>query len=237
MFKQQYAPRNRKAEKIKTILFDFLGDGIQDAIVLDLGCSDGVITQAVSQDAKLVYGVEIDENLIKKAHAGALKNNLFALGDGAHLPFLDESFDIVVCAQVYEHAEDQHGLVSEVWRVLRADGVCFLSGPNRLAPIEEHYWLPFLSWLPQWAADNYLKLSRRGSHYEIKPLLYWQLKQLCGRFKIFDYTPRLVSEPERFNVDDELGRLSWSSTMPLWFWKAASPLLPNFNWILQKNDE
>ena len=113
-------------------------------------------------------------------------------------------------------------------------GFVFFSGPNRLAVLEEHYWLPFLSWLPQPLADLYVRLSRRGRKYDVWPMTYWQLRCLWSRFHLVDYTPSLLHEPKRFGVDDELGRFRFVSRLPLWVWRAVAPLLPNFNWILIK---
>ncbi len=63
-------------------------------------------------------------------------------------PLEDESCDLVICAQVYEHVPDDRRLAEEVYRVLKPGGVVFFSGPNWLFPIEGHYHLPFLHWLP-----------------------------------------------------------------------------------------
>jgi SAM-dependent methyltransferase len=149
----------------------------------------------------------------------------------------DASVDIVVCAQVYEHTADAPALVREVWRVLRTGGVCFFSGPNRLAIVEEHYWLPFLSWLPQRLADRYMRLFKRGERYDIDPLFYWQIRHLWGGFVIFDYTVPMLRHPDRFGLSERLGRLRWLSRLPAWLFRLLMPLLPNYNWILVKSKD
>jgi 2-polyprenyl-3-methyl-5-hydroxy-6-metoxy-1,4-benzoquinol methylase len=236
MFEQEYAPRWRKAAKIMTILCDFLQERASDSVVLDLGCANGLITETLSEGVGLVVGSDIDSTAIKVAQGLAGSGSRYLISDGAALPFAAGSFDVVVCAQVYEHLADRQKMAAEVWRVLRPNGICFFSGPNRLAVMEEHYWLPFLSWLPQRAADRYLQWTRRGTHYDVRPMSYWELRHLWQRFTIVDYSPRLLREPERFGVDDELGRFAWVKNLPLAFWKGVAPLVPNFNWVLVKDN-
>lgn len=55
--------------------------------------------------------------------------------DGATLPFPDQSFDVVVCAEVLEHAPRWRGIVDECARVLRPGGrlIITTAGPGRPA--------------------------------------------------------------------------------------------------------
>jgi SAM-dependent methyltransferase len=236
MFEQKYAPRWRKAAKIAAVLCSFLEQRAADSVLLDLGCANGLITNSLGEHVRIAIGSDIDHAAIQEAQAHSTAVSRYLLSDGAALPFPNASFDVVVCAQVYEHAADRQQLVAEIWRVLRPGGICFFSGPNRLAIIEEHYWLPFLSWLPQPAADRYLQVTGRGSEYDIRPMSYWGLRHLWRRFTIVDYTPRLFREPKQFVVDDELGRFSCVSALPLFFWRVVAPFLPNFNWVLVKDN-
>ncbi|RME10299.1 MAG: class I SAM-dependent methyltransferase [Ardenticatenia bacterium] len=234
MFEQAYAPRWRKALKIKTILQDAYPNDLSQARVLDIGCGNGAITNALAHDVAAIVGTDIDGTLIAEAQAHAAPNATFLQSDGAALPFADEQFDIVICAQVYEHAHDRPALVREIERVLRPGGYCFFSGPNKLAVLEEHYWLPFLSWFPQSIADAYVRITKRGDEYDVWPMTYWQLRRLWCRFTILDYTPKLLHAPQRFGVEDELGRLYILTRLPFAFWRFMAPFLPNFNWVLVK---
>ena len=70
-------------------------------------------------------------------------------GDGRHLPFEDQSFDIVYANSVIEHLrtfEDQQRFAREVLRV--GKGV-FVQTPNRWFPIEPHFITPFFHYLPK----------------------------------------------------------------------------------------
>ena len=58
----------------------------------------------------------------------------------------------------FGHGPDQPG-------ALRPGGVLYLLAPNRVWPLEVHYGLPFLSWLPLPIANQYLRWTGRGTDY------------------------------------------------------------------------
>src|SRR5690606_28868367 len=51
-------------------------------------------------------------------------------GERAHLPFEDNSVDLVICTEVLEHLAMGTPLVREIGRVLRGDGIAIISVPN-----------------------------------------------------------------------------------------------------------
>jgi SAM-dependent methyltransferase len=54
-----------------------------------------------------------------------LFNNVDVVGDGHHLPFLDNSFDGVVIEVVLEHIREPEKVISEIHRVLKRDGYVY----------------------------------------------------------------------------------------------------------------
>jgi SAM-dependent methyltransferase len=75
------------------------------------------------------------------------------LGDGASLPFADQSFDLVFSNSVIEHVgsrDEQARFAAEIARVGKQ---YWVQTPNRYFPIEQHLWTPFIHWLPRpWQA-------------------------------------------------------------------------------------
>jgi len=118
--------------------------------------------------------------------------------------FDNESFDLVICAQVYEHVPDSKQLLAEIKRLLKPNGICYFAAGNRLNLIEGHYKLPFLSVIPKPLAHVYLLILGRGKYYYENHLTYWRLKRLVLQFEfdVVDYTAKVIYEPEKYSATE-----------------------------------
>jgi len=59
------------------------------------------------------------------------------------IPLRDESVEIVFCASLVEHVAEPRDLLTEIERVLRSDGVCYISFPPYYGLIGGHEFSPF----------------------------------------------------------------------------------------------
>lgn len=57
------------------------------------------------------------------------KKSIDAYFDGKTIPYGAESFDVVLCTQVLEHVEDPDALLRESYRVLKNNGIIYLTMP------------------------------------------------------------------------------------------------------------
>jgi SAM-dependent methyltransferase len=89
--------------------------------ILDVGCGQKPYEHLFS--SKSYVGVEYDSPLSRK-HS---KADYFY--DGQHLPFEDESFDLVLCNQVLEHVFNPKTFLNELNRVLALGGRIILTVP------------------------------------------------------------------------------------------------------------
>jgi ubiquinone/menaquinone biosynthesis C-methylase UbiE len=227
--------RQQKARKIVTILQDALGRDLHGLRCLDVGCAAGLISYHLGAECGQVWALDPDAVSLRQ---GPQRDNLgFILGDAMRLPFAAASFEVVVCAQVYEHVPDAMQLMAEVRRVLTNKGVCFFSGPNKWSVIEYHHGLPFLSWLPSRLAALYLRLTGRGSCYAERPLSYRRLQRLLQGFSIQDYTIDMLIDPDRFHCRDEVPLARVVRHVPRWVWRVLYAILPNYNWVLRKREQ
>jgi SAM-dependent methyltransferase len=87
--------------------------------ILDVGCGDGELLEALQGDGFDAVGVEIDLQLIAAATARGVRASF---GTAESLPFAPASFDAVVCSVVVPYT-DQRAAVLEWSRVLVPGGI------------------------------------------------------------------------------------------------------------------
>ena len=107
--------------------------------VLDLGCGEGrhAITACLLQDVHAV-GVDMSLTDLETARSrfadirphGATRSLSLTVANGTCLPFVDASFDKVICAEVLEHVPDYHAMLGEIRRVLKPGGALAVSVPR-----------------------------------------------------------------------------------------------------------
>lgn len=146
--------------------------------VLDIGTGNGTIAAELAAAVGATGRVEsVDVEDVRVDRDGYR----FALLDTDQLPFADDAFDVVVSNHVVEHVGDgaaqQHHL-DEVARVLAPGGVAYVAVPYRWRLVENHYRLPFLSWLPRRVADRYVSATGRGDHYDCRLLTRRELLRM-----------------------------------------------------------
>ena len=231
---QDQENRRGKAEKISYVLRNYSGLPLQNFSCLDLGCSNGLITLEIASLFGHVVGLDYDGQAVRMTPVEKRQEFLFIHGDAMCLPFPDQSFEAVICSQVYEHVPSDLRLFAEIERILKPGGVVFFSGPNKVFPVEPHYYLPFLHWLPEKWADGYLRLLRKGSHFYERSRTPWNLRKIFARYHIKDVSipvMRLYESKTKSKFTRLVYRLILK--MPI-FWKPLLVFLPNFNWLLYK---
>jgi 2-polyprenyl-3-methyl-5-hydroxy-6-metoxy-1,4-benzoquinol methylase len=101
--------------------------------VLDAGCSTGPLSEWAAQcGAASVVGVDIGEERLHKARLRASEVSFEAWDLQAPWPVDDDSFDLIVCVEVFEHLRraGQAHLVEEAARTLSPSGLLLLTTPN-----------------------------------------------------------------------------------------------------------
>jgi SAM-dependent methyltransferase len=228
---QDRVARIKQAHKIEFILKKFAEFPSDSWDALDIGCADGTITSHLSSQFNSMVGIEYDWDALEHSDNPSDSETSFIQGDAMFLPFKDDVFDAVICAQVYEHVPDDRILVQEIIRTLKPKGIVFFSGPNWLYPVEPHYHLPFLHWLPSRVANKILQILQRGEFFYEKSRTIWSLRRLFKSFEILDYSVdvfhwRLKSR------DSFLSKLIL--LVPRCILNLLKPIFPNYNWILIK---
>ncbi len=134
--------------------------------VLEIGSGTGGLSVALALRGAELFGVEPEESGVNASQLRAKRySNIraaFAVGFGESLNYKNDYFDIVLILQVIEHVKEPKKVVSEICRVLKPGGACYLEAPNYLWPVERHYKIFYPPLLPKKLAKIYLKLRGKN---------------------------------------------------------------------------
>lgn len=124
--------------------------------ILDAGCGEGIYTLFLAQREASLTGVDLSYGYVAVARELTKSLGLRAdhlVCDLAHLPLHQGYFDWVICNSVLEHVDEDLLALEEMRRVLKPQGVLFLTVDceDRLLTVG------FLDRLPQWCKKVLLK--------------------------------------------------------------------------------
>lgn len=95
-------------------------------LVLDVAAGTGHAARQLATAARAVVALDATDAMLARGHAQAagegIENVVFMRGDAAALPFLDGSFDVVVCRFAAHHFERPQDVVAEMARCARGGG-------------------------------------------------------------------------------------------------------------------
>jgi SAM-dependent methyltransferase len=237
------------------ITIDFNRLGIQNGTnILDIGCGSGRhIGAAVRYQKTFTVGTDLAPGNLKETAHRLMFQEKSGEGGGAWglcasditcLPFADQSFDAVICAEVLEHIPDEKAAAEELFRVLK---------PGRILAVSVPRFFP--EWIC-WQISREYRTAENGHIriYQKKSLMdlmqnngfilkschyahslhtpYWWLKCLVGpsredsfpvnlyhRFLTWDifYKPRMIRLLDRL-LNPIMGK-----SLALYFQKSGSP--------------
>jgi len=156
------------------------------AVVLDYGCGSGTVVEMLRAAGYDARGVDIrwpgatipDIEASQLGREGVLRY----YEEGGRLPFDDDTFDVVVSDQVFEHVVPLEASVREIERVLRPGGVAYHHFPSRAVWREGHIGIPLAHRMrPGRARLAYTTALRRaglGKFKDDRPAREWAIEKL-----------------------------------------------------------
>lgn len=177
--------------------------------VADIGCNAG--TQCILWAGKgyRVHGLDINEKLLDLARERTADAGLdvdYRLGSATDLPWADGSMDVCIAPELLEHVADWRQCLDEFTRILKPNGVLYLSTTNYLCPKQEEFDLPMYSWYPSILKDRYERLAMSSrpqlANYAKYPAVNWfSFYSLREELRIRDF-----DSLDRFDVIDPAGK-------------------------------
>ncbi len=138
--------------------------------LLDFGCGRGDLVRALRHLGPNARGCDFSANLGTDEHLSPIP------ADHYRLPYLDDSFDLVISTSVFEHAQRTEECMTEIHRVLRPGGVAMHGFPSKwYLPVEPHLYVPLVNWLWPLPQRPWLALwAIAGIRNEYQKGLSWQ---------------------------------------------------------------
>lgn len=158
---------------------------------LDVGCSSGIITNYLAKNFRKIVGVDVDTEAVVKATANCIVYN------GKKLPFPNNSFDVIVCNQVFGYTADPETLALEIYRVLKPGGKCLLSLRNKYSFIEGQSGIPLIHFFPYAIAKIIAGLLNRP-YYPTKLLSLTEIQLVFKKFQIKNITMDIIKDPLKY---------------------------------------
>ncbi|MCK9582977.1 MAG: class I SAM-dependent methyltransferase [Endomicrobiales bacterium] len=185
----KYSNRPLGDHKIIKILKFF--DGKKFDSFLDVGCSDGCLTEVIAKKigAKNIYGIDISKEAVEKAKARGI-DAVCADMDKDKFPFKSSSFDFIFCGDVIEHVFDPDRIVEFIYWALKPEGSVLILTPNLAAWHARIFLLfgynPFscsVSFKNNGAGKPFLLNSGNNTEH----IRFFTLKALCDLLKMNNF--------------------------------------------------
>lgn len=177
-----------------------ISDGMR---ILDLGTGTGYLAFPIAERylKAEITGLDIVERALemnrKKALTDGLKNILFVNYNGLTFPFADKTFDMVITRYALHHFPAIKDTFREISRVLKSNGMFFLSDPAPNDDDTERF------------VDAYMQMKKDG-HIKFYTQKEWQdIGKLTG-FNLVDSFETQIRFPKKkqtsLELDDILNR-------------------------------
>jgi len=195
-------PRAIIASAVKEILHTAeveINKPLKELVVLDVGCGSGEYSFALEKYVKKVVGVEpykpiYDRAVINKRN---FKSRVSLFNKPIEGFSFNQKFDLVISLTTVEHMSNTERSFEKIFSLMQKGGIIYLTAPNKLWPIESHYKLPFLSWLPLKLANRYVRATGKAESYEdcAYSKSYFGMKCLFDKFSC-EYKFSLPKNPD-----------------------------------------
>jgi len=225
----------KEVNQIVAVCRHFSHRDLENLNCLYLGTSEYNIAEYLGHYFKEVIALDVDESALRINRRFSLHDNIrYVCCVDGNLSIDDSTIDVVICDRFYSRVDNPEELMYEIYRVLRYNGFCYFSAYNKLSLVERHLSIPFLAWVPGWAAEILMKLSGRKGKYNNKLLTLSKLRKLVDNFWRHDYVGLIRKNPLVFQTQDELCPKPSEAKSSGRLLKYIYPFLPLWIWVLTK---
>ena len=120
-------------------------DSHSSSNILDIGCGGGNLASLLQNIGHKVIGVDASDRAIQESKNKGIE---CVKGDTAHVPFIDQTFDVLISSQNLEHLYSPSTALENYNRLLRASGKIIIATPNADSLVHKlfgKYWFGGIS--------------------------------------------------------------------------------------------
>lgn len=163
-----------------------LNKNLHDLTVLDVGSGKGEHTLELAKYINSVVGIEpykpsylIAQEIKGKIRSKAIFQNILIENYKT-----TKRFDLAISLATIEHMPNAKASFKNVFRLLKNGGMIYMTVPNKLWPLEPHYNLLFLNYLPLPLANLYLRITGKGTSFKDSSYskTYFGMKSFLSQF-------------------------------------------------------
>jgi SAM-dependent methyltransferase len=133
--KIQYTAKNNPfSYSPKGLIFEYFKKELKSEInILDFGCRNGDFLAALKEHNlfSTALGVDLDSNIIEVAKTNNPEIEFQLITKNYKFPHSDGFFDAITIIGVVEHVYDQIGLLKEITRITKKNGLIFIAVPGQ----------------------------------------------------------------------------------------------------------
>lgn len=185
--------------------------------ILDAGAGDGYISSklmAMGHNVVAIEIVAINIRHLKERGIAVIPHDLMHVP----YPFRDESFDMIICADVLEHLYRPDVCLKEFYRVLKPDGALLVSTPN--------YAHPYRIWQLIKGNSFHDPFSEYQFYAHIRFFTYKTLKKFLAHYgfhvtEVFLPLPSALTQYQRFTRSSKLLRFFVLKLYPHLFYRIS----------------
>lgn len=125
----EYEGQSQNLEKLFTRRLNDISDYLKGKKILDVGCALGYSLKVYSNNNYDAYGMEVSENSVISAKKFT-KFDVLQQSIEESTPWVDNFFDAITMFDVMEHISQPLFALQEVNRILKKDGILYISTLN-----------------------------------------------------------------------------------------------------------
>ena len=114
----------KKDHKAYKQMYSLIYPVVRHKQVLELATGTGLIAKHIVRSADHIEAIDASQEMIEQAKQGVKSTKLhFSVQDMFHLPYADQSFDVVIVSNALQIVPEQERALVEIRRVLKEGGI------------------------------------------------------------------------------------------------------------------